>query len=236
MTGRELRIDRRFHGPPDSGNGGYVAGLVAGALGGSGVTVTLHQPPPLDRPLVLRTTAEGAELVDGGVRIASAVAGEPGLDIPAPPNLAEALAAQDRYVGHRHHNFPTCFVCGPDRAPGDGLAIYPGAIDPGELGAQVAATWVPGADLAGEEGLVRREFLWAALDCPGFWSVERAAGVALLGRMSGHVERDAAAGEPLIVSGWAIASEGRKHHVGTALHDRSGGLIAAARSTWITVC
>jgi hypothetical protein len=144
--------------------------------------------------------------------------------------VADARDAQQRYVGHRRHRFPSCFVCGPDREPGDGLAIYPG-----DVGGQVAATWTPGADLAGEEGKVRREFLWAALDCPGYFAVEEAAGLALLGRMSARVERDVPAGEPLMVTGWPIASEGRKHHVGTALHDAGGALVACARSTWITI-
>jgi hypothetical protein len=53
--------------------------------------------------------------------------------------------------------------------------------------------------------------------------------------MAVRIERDARAGEPLIVTGWAIASEGRKHHVGTALHDPDGVLVACARSTWITI-
>ena len=50
-----VRIERRFRGPPTTGNGGYVAGLVAAALGGTDCTVTLKAPPPLDRDLVLTT-------------------------------------------------------------------------------------------------------------------------------------------------------------------------------------
>jgi len=96
LSDARLRIDRRFHGPPDSGNGGYVAGLVAGALGGSDVTVTLHRPPPLDRQLDLRTTDEGAELLDGEARIASAIAEAFDLDVPAPPPFDEARAAKIR--------------------------------------------------------------------------------------------------------------------------------------------
>jgi hypothetical protein len=230
LTSQILRIDRRFHGPADSGNGGYVAGLVAGAFAGSNCTVTLHRPPPLDRELELRTTPEGAELLDGDQRIASAVSAHLELEVPPPPSLDDARTAEARYVGHRHHHYPSCFVCGPQREPGDGLAIYPG-----DIGGQVAAEWTPGADLASVDGLVRREFLWAALDCPGYWSAEQAAGVALLGRISARVDQDASAGEPLAITGWAIASEGRKHHVGTALHEPDGKLVACARSTWITM-
>lgn len=225
-----MRIARRFHGPPDSGNGGYVAGLVARALGDVGCTVTLHQPPPLDRALDLRISPTGAELFEGERLIASAVPAELELDVPAPPDFESARAAQDRFVGHYRHRFPSCFVCGPERAPGEGLAIYAG-----ELDGRVAATWTPAADLALPDGTVRSEFLWAALDCPGYFAVEEAAGLALLGRMTAILDRTARAGEPLIVTGWAIESLGRKHHVGTALHDRAGRLVGRARSTWITV-
>jgi hypothetical protein len=230
LTSREVRIDRRFHGPPDSGNGGYVAGLVAGALGGSDSTVTLHRPPPLDVELELRTADETAELFDGADLIASAVGARLELDVPAPPLLADAYAARDRFVGHYRHRFPSCFVCGPEREPGDGLAIFTG-----DVGGQVAGTWTPGTDLASADGYVMPEFIWAALDCPGYFSVEEAAGLALLGRMTARIAHPVAVGEPLIITGWAIASDGRKHHVGTALHQPGGALVASALSTWITV-
>ena len=42
-------IRKRFCGPPNSGNGGYVCGLLANALG-EPAQVTLHAPPPLDPP------------------------------------------------------------------------------------------------------------------------------------------------------------------------------------------
>jgi len=38
-----LTVARRFCGPPTSGNGGYVSGLVAGLIGGP-ATVTLKAP------------------------------------------------------------------------------------------------------------------------------------------------------------------------------------------------
>jgi hypothetical protein len=227
-----VRIDERFHGPPDSGNGGYVCGLVAGALGGSGCTVTLHKPPPLGRELELTATPSGAELRDGTDLVASAIVEEAALsDEPAPPTLAAARAAEPHFVGHQHHRFPSCFVCGPERGPGEGLSIFAGPVDQ----ARVAASWTPGADLADEDGRVRREFLWAAMDCPGYFAVEQAAGLALLGRMNAVILEDARAAEALVVTGWAIASEGRKHQVGTALHRPGGELVATARATWITL-
>ncbi|HEX8216163.1 MAG TPA: hypothetical protein VF577_01745, partial [Allosphingosinicella sp.] len=67
-----IRIERRFRGPPASGNGGYVAGLLADALGGSDCEVTLRRPPPLDRDLELRRDGSNCALWNGDELIASA--------------------------------------------------------------------------------------------------------------------------------------------------------------------
>ncbi len=43
-------IDKRYCGPPNSGNGGYVCGRLARYIPG-GAEVTLRAPPPLDKQL-----------------------------------------------------------------------------------------------------------------------------------------------------------------------------------------
>lgn len=232
MTGDTLRIDRRFRGPPASGNGGYSCGLLARALGGSGCTVTLRQPPPLDAPLRIERAEDGASLLAGDALIATAVREALIHDVPVPPDFVGAKQAESRFAGLDHHIFPGCFVCGPERGDGDGLRIFAGAT--GEPG-RVAATWVPEASLDDGSGHVRSEFAWAALDCPGYFAVAGQAGLALLGRLGVTIHRPVPVGEPVIVTGWAIASSGRKHLAGTALHDRAGGLLAAGTATWITL-
>lgn len=226
-----VRIGGRFCGPPDSCNGGYVAGIVARALGGSHVSVTLHLPPPLDRDLELGSDGSGAWLNDGEALIASAERQHLSIDVPPPPSLAEAQDAEARYMGFRRHSFPGCFVCGPERQPGDALRIFPGTSD----GGQVAAVWRPDASLLDPDGTIRSEFVWAALDCPGYWAVAASAGIAVLGRFTVALQEDRIAAAPLIVTGWPIASEGRKHEAGTAIHDAQGRLLAAGRATWITL-
>lgn len=221
-----VRIERRFRGPPGSGNGGYVCGLVAKALGGSDCEVTLHAPPPLDRDL--RLEADG-RLLDGDTLIASAVRQRVDLEVPPPPSLADAKAASDRFTGWQHHIFPACFVCGPDRAAGDGLRIFAGPAN-----GRVAAIWEP--DLTLFEGdTFRSEFVWAALDCPGYFAVEEQAQPALLGRLAVGIVEPGIPQPPLIVTGWPIASAGRKHQAGTALHDADGRLLAFGRATWISL-
>ena len=232
MSPAQRSIDPRFCGPPDSGNGGYVAGLLAKALGGSEVEVTLRAPPPLAVELELRTEGDDASLWDGETLIASAKRAAVMVEVPAPPSFGEAQAAEARFAGLRHHLFPGCFVCGPDRAAGEGLRIFAG---PGAAGDAVSATWTPAADLADAEGGIALEYLWSALDCPGYFAVREAAGLALLGRIGAIIHRRPAIGEQLIVSGWPIDRDGRKHRVGTALHDERGGLVAAAQATWISL-
>ena len=228
-----VRIERRFRGPPETGNGGYVAGLVAAALGGSNCTVTLKSPPPIDQDLTLETDDASASLFRNDEIVVVASREPVDIDVPPPPTLGEARDAEPRFTGHSHHIFPGCFVCGPEREAGDGMRIFPGALH--DRDHRVAATWTPDESVADEKRMVRPEFLWAALDCPGYFATEDKAGLALLGRMSAVVHRAVRAGEPLIVTGWPIGSEGRKHQVGSALHKVDGELVAAARATWITL-
>lgn len=223
-------IHRRFCGPPDSGNGGYSAGLLARALGGSECEVTLLKPPPLGVELRVERDGEAARLLHGQDAVATARRAGLALDVPAPPTLAEARAAERSFTGLTDHIFPGCFVCGPERPVGDGLRIFPGAAD-----GVVASAWQPSRDLAGEDGAVRPEFIWAALDCPGYFAVQAKAGMALLGRMTAVRHAPLHTDQEAVVTGWEIASEGRKHEVGTAIHDGNGRLVAAARSTWITL-
>ncbi len=232
MPDSTLRIARRFRGPPDSGNGGYVAGMLARALGGSGVEVTLRAPPPLERDLLVEASGGTAELRDGDTLIASARRAAVDVVIPPPLSIDDAAEAETRFSGFAQHNFPGCFVCGPEREVEDGLRIFPGAV--ADAAARVAGLWHPGASLSSDQAL-GSEFAWAALDCAGYFAVREAAGVAVLGRIAADIVRPPMIGEALIVMGWGIAQDGRKHHVGTSLHDRGGALVAVATATWITI-
>jgi hypothetical protein len=119
----ELRLGERFCGPPASANGGYACGAIAELLGG-GVEVTLRRPPPLGPPL--RLGDGGAVVHDGDELVAEARPATIALAVPGTASPAEARTAAGRYPPFQGHPFPTCFTCGPDRAPGDGLRIFPG--------------------------------------------------------------------------------------------------------------
>jgi hypothetical protein len=227
-----MRIDSRFCGPPDSGNGGYSAGLLASQLSGV-VEVTLRCPPPLETELRIQTAPEAATLLDGERLVAEARQTSLELDIPEPPSFEHATRLSAHYIGHRRHHFPTCFVCGPARAAGDGLRIFPGAEQQGD---DVAAPWTVDASLADGSRLVRPEFVWSALDCIGYFATAAPDyPVSLLGRMTAEVLDLPRVGEPCVVLGWSVGRDGRKLHAGTALFGSDKRLLGRARQTWIRV-
>ncbi len=226
----EVTIAPRFCGPPASANGGYFAGLVA-ALAHDSVAVRLLKPPPVGVRLAVDERGEG--LLD--VRHGSDVIAQTRpsrIDAPtlAPPSYEEAIEASRRYVGFAHHPFPTCFVCGPQRQRGDGLRIFPGGVPGREL---VAAPWVADESLRADGGKVRPEFMWAALDCPGWLATLTDARLALLGELTVHVARCVHIGAQCVVVGWRIADRGRSHDAGTAVFDEQGDLCGYGRATWI---
>jgi hypothetical protein len=214
----EIVIDRRFNGPPGSANGGYTCGLVAELLGARSAEVTLRRPPPLGVPL----RWDGAALWNGEALVAEGRESELELAVLPPPSWQEADRAQPRFAGFVEHTYPTCFVCGPARAEGDGLRIFAAPVD-----GYVAATWTPGESAP--------RLAWASLDCPGAYALEwTGRSDMLLGRLHGRVDRVPAAGERCVVMGWPLEWDGRKGYAGTALWsaDRAD-LLACAKATWI---
>ncbi len=238
MTG-SLTIAPRFCGPPGSGNGGYVCGLIAGYLDGL-AEVTLRLPPPLGSPLAVAHDEKGSVRVEDGTSViaeAISFAGNLDLQLPGPVSVSRAQAAAARSplrLQPELHPFPACFVCGPQRQPGDGLRICVGAVPGTELWADA---WSPGAEFADGVGEVRPEFLWAALDCPGGIGALQGAVTGgesyVLGRMAAIRLGPVTAGQPHVVVGWRVAAHGRKIVAGSALFTASGQAVAAARATWI---
>lgn len=224
-------IARRFNGPPGSGNGGYVCGLMAKLIDGPS-EASLRAPPPLEKPLTLSKDETGVvSLHDGDMLLGEAKPIAFDLTAPPAPSLAEARAAAERYAGLHDHRYPTCFTCGTGRPLHDGLEVFTGPVDGANM---VACTWTPGADLADANNIVHPEFIHAALDCPSYWALPHAGKPALLARLASSI--DAAlprAGEELIVAAWPISSDGRKHRGAAALYTANGALIARGEALWI---
>ena len=240
-----ITIDQRFCGPPNSGNGGYVCGLLANNIGES-AEITLRAPPPLDRQLDVISGDDGeANLHDGEAVLAT---GRPAhLDVSNVPtaSFSEAEDAVRRTpYDENNHKLPTCFVCGPARTHGDGLRIFAGplAASPEREIEAFAASWIPYANLAGDDGRVAAEFVWASLDCPtayaslgarhfGMSGAER----ILLGRMSARINRRPKPGDQCVIMAWPTGRDGRKLFANSALLGSDGEALAVARTTWLMV-
>jgi len=223
-----VTLPTRFCGPPTSGNGGYTAGLLAQQLEGAGtVEVTLRLPPPLERPLAVEVDGGRAELRESDALVAEAAAVTLELDVPPEVGWDDAVtaSASSTFRDVALHPFPTCFACGPERAEGDGLRLFAGAVD----GASVfAAPWVP-ADIS-------VPIVWAALDCPSSapaFADPTAEGPFVLGRITARVDQLPTVGARHVVTSAALGRDGRKFHATSAVRDADGRLCAVARATWI---
>jgi hypothetical protein len=230
-----LAIDSRFAGPPDSANGGYVAGRLAAMLpAGAVVEVTLRQPAPLETGLDIVGSGDRATLRFGGVIIADAVVAALTEDAVAPVHFDVAAQAMSSYAGLDQHPFPGCFACGTDRPPPDGLGLRPGRL-PGRPDC-VATTWVPDASMtSAADGVASLEAMWAALDCPGGWSADVVGRPMVLGRMTAAVDARPRHGEPCVVVGRWLGAERRKTYTASTMYDADGRILGRAQATWLAL-
>jgi hypothetical protein len=215
-----MRIASRFNGPPASANGGIACGRLASYVGAAAVEVTLRRPPPLDVDLRVDASGGTAALYDGEHLVAEAAPSSVDLQLPEPVSLERAREAEASYGGLVDHPFPTCFACGTARS--DGLGLRPGPVGDG-----AACTWVPADD---DPVLV-----WAALDCPGGWTVLEPGRPTVLGRMALEHRGRVTPGEVHVIQGWITGEAGRRTHTGTVLRGPDGEVVAVARGTWFAV-
>jgi hypothetical protein len=219
----QITIPRRFRGPLTPANGGYASGCLAACVDAEAVEVTLRIPPPLDRPLEVRSDGEQVLLLDADAVVAEARPADLDLDPPPPVSLGDAERAAQRHVRIGGESFGECFSCGV-RTDGDGLQIYAGPV----VGREPlhAAPW-----------LVREvspALVWAAIDCSGAYAVGATGrGEVVLGRMTARVDGWPSVGDRCVVVAWPLGEDGRKLHAGTALFAVDGTLLALARQTWI---
>lgn len=230
----EVIVDPRFCGPAGYGNGGYCCGMFASVVDGP-AEVMLRAPIRLGEPYGIVREGDGASVTDAAGSLAATVEAVGPLDdleLPARPEAGAArTAAEGSPFRTDAHPYPGCFVCGPDHP--DGLQIQVGPI-PGSAAA--AAAFVPDGSLpAQEDGALRPELVWAALDCPSYapsmWSDEP----VLLGRLTAELLAPVPIGEEVVAVAWETGREGRKLHSASALIDTGGKLLARARALWIRV-
>jgi hypothetical protein len=233
-------IENKFRGPPNSGNGGYVSGLFSQLIDSPGATeVTLRAPIPLDQHLTFVPPEDGvARVIKGQTLIAEIRSADFTLDIPQPKDwdlVRSARSLSYSLVDDLQPQFPAkrgfhpiCFCCGADHE--DGLQVFAAPVDE----AQVATVWQTKNEWAAEDGRLRDELLWTAMDCPGQFAFMHAGiRTGLLGRMTAKVHSRPKAGEKLLVTAWTVRVEGKKHFAGCAIHTKDNVLCSEAMTLWI---
>lgn len=229
---KTVYIDERFRGPPRSGNGGYVTGLVARLAGGHRA-VYLRAPAPLDVPLRFESSSDSARLTHDGKVIAEAVKSDSSAlpEVPAPPSLEQARAA-GRHAACSH---PTCYCCGDKVAPTEGLHVQTGQVSELPPGF-VAGVWKVDAAAIGGDGCLQAEHIWSAIDCPGSyaWLAKDGINGGLTAMMQAEVLESPRVGDECIILAWPLDQlSDRRRTSGVALFDRDGRLLARAIQLWV---
>ena len=222
-----VTVPGRFSGPIGFANGGWLAGMVAQASGCDPAEVTLRRPIPLDVTLTL----DHGRLLLGDDLLVEVRVGEFNRDIPPVVSLTAARDAQSRTLVRSSPEYGNCLVCGVDRP--DGYRLRPGSVT--HHSDTVACVWQP-ASL--EPPLDPSDVIaatWAALDCPGVWTIDAPRDPMLLGRMTAQVLRPPTLTDDVIAVGQWHGREGRKMFTSTALFSVEGILLAHAEQVWIAV-
>jgi hypothetical protein len=229
---QQMIIERRFQGPSQSANGGYIAGALAELIDGP-AEITLRSPPPLETPMDLNRIDGGYDLMCDGVLVGSVRPGEFELTIPAKPPIESIAAALPNYPGAKNSPIPHCFVCGVKGKVGEALRVFASPVEGHKM---VAANWTPDDGLADPDGFLPECFVFAALDCPGAYAFyDDSEGSMLLGRIVGHVTGRVRAGDQCTVMAWREGAEGRKAWAGSAVLGPDDQVVASAYATWIRV-
>jgi hypothetical protein len=142
-------------------------------------------------------------------------------------DFRSAAEAATRFDGYTEHPFPTCFGCGLERPQHDGLALYAGKVD-GRESARVATPFVPREGTGPD-----RVLIWAALDCPGGWSIGLLGRRAVLGQMTARIHDVARLGEHCVVVAECDRWEGRKAFSRSTVYGADERVLGVAAATWI---
>lgn len=223
-------VARRFQGLAGIGQGGYLAGLLAGRREGA-FAVDFRQPIPLETPIEIETIGDrviGSH--QGRVIIEGRPAPEPG---DPPPFVDLERAGRARGAAEADFLAPTqeCFSCG--NRPGN-LAIHAGPVDHDLY----ATPYLPPDWTAQPDGMLAPSFVWAPVDCASGWRTcwERPRRLGVTGWMALQQVLPVRAGEPhVIVATAGPVWKARKRRSAAALYRADGTLCARADSLWIAL-
>ena len=230
-----IEIIPRYCCAQDSGSSGYVAGILARNFDGP-TKVRLKTPPPLQSSLEIQTLSGRTELFSQKQLIATAELTEMESPPLPPPTVIDASQARQDFLSGTTHPQPDCFVCGINRKPGDGLNIFTGQTLNTRGDAIVASDWRPSRDLLDVLGFVQPEFIWAALDCPGYFGLNlEPERLCFLSEISAVILKDVPGDQLLMVYGWKRGHEDRQFYAGSAIADAEGTIYAHSEQTWVVL-
>jgi hypothetical protein len=189
--------------------------------------VTLRRPIPLEVELTL----DEGRLLLGDELLVEVSTGEFVRQIPEVVSLEQARDAQSRSLVRSSHEYGNCLVCGVDRP--DGYRLRPGSI--AGRNDTVACVWQPASLTPPLDPADVIAATWAALDCPGVWTIDAPRDPMLLGRMTARVLRPPTLTDDVIAVGQWHGRERRKMFTSTALFSTEGALLAHAEQIWIAI-
>jgi hypothetical protein len=223
-----VKFDSRYQGPFGSVNGGYLAGVLADAVGESTSSVRLRLAVPVDTPLGLAIEGGRAVLRHGNEVLAETVASPDDVAEARAVTIGEALATVP--PSFDMGMFANCFVCGRD--DGKGLGVHPQPLGDGRF----VAVWQPAASRAVDGQQVPARYLRSALDCPGGFAAIAASGrIAVTGSLTTQIRFLPDSDQRLLVVGDAVGSEGRKLWAVTTIFTESREVVATAEAIWVTL-
>lgn len=247
---REVHAPAGLDGPPGILQGGFASGIgaaVAAVADPFGAPLTslqmrLHAPTPLGRPLQARVRAAEAparyevETRDGDTLLVSGEVELAGHETSARAYDLLELATVPLPEPQPQHEFPTCWVCGPEPTHPHGQCLHPRYV--GDTA--VSIPWVADEALGDARGVIDPLVVAAVLDCPGVWaSIRHIHDHGYVGCLLAGFQltmfRDAPVMEPLRTVARMDEAEGRKIRARSALVDEDGVTYAVASAFHIGV-
>jgi len=231
-----LFIEKRYNGPPDSANGGYVAGLMTNFVDGD-YEITLKAPPPLEKDLRLIIDKDNnLELRNEELIIATGVPVNFDIKYPFPVGFKNAIEPT-KLSPLRKMNTNTCFGCG---CRAGGLNLFSGIVKKHESD-KMTITTVEITDefsdkFVDDSGNITKEIIWTLLDCPGAHTsmLYDPDIIVLLGRMAVHIVKPIPVNQQYYVVAWQTGEiERRKHFTSTALYSVDDELYAYSKQIFI---
>lgn len=225
----QLVVEERFCGIEGRGQGGYLAGRLAGHTTDP-VQIDFRNPIPLGTPMDFTERGDVLRLSAGETVIAERRTGVSPSRIPGPVGLESATAARTEAERNMPGFVGGCFSCGA--RPGT-LRVHAGPVGSGRF----ATPYTPPGWVA-PDGQVEAPFVWAPLDCASGWALAWAPPhpIAVTATLTLQTHHPATSETDYIVVAEAEPEwRTRRRIVWAALYTTDGELVANAESLWIRI-